>query len=316
MLLAQSFRRREPPFHCHPQNDVYESTNAGLCLKHPSIDAERVASPVKDNNRRALGLGATTRDQVDRLLSNLDRPSSTSSHHNQSQIVRDPLHDCDQRLSLSDSHRTSLGLHHHRAALFLNCRFDNLCRLSLALHLCKPTSNQMAPNGHAPAGPKSGDRSHQPGSRQVWHENHGITEFKNWQEENPTQHLSYDDWKSSQHVAGLSLYYAAMQIWEESDSSVGNQPIFATTHGSNYKQDEEIEQHMVASRPYAARAQSAREPKKTLKPNGHGLLRSKGSATPSAAALSEDLSPSSKKKRKTKKKFLVCRPSKTLHSCC
>jgi hypothetical protein len=218
---------------------------------------------------------------------------------------------------LSDFHRVYLCLHHHHRAAFIpNCRLDNLCRLSLALHSYKIRSNEMAPNGHASGGSKSADRSHQAVSRSVWHENHGSTEFQNWQEENPTQHLSYDDWKSSKHVAGLSLYYAAMQIWEESDSSVGDRPIIGNLHRPNIKQDEEVDEPMVASRPYAARAQSAREPKKTLKPNGHGLLRSKGSATPSATALSEDLSPSSKKKRKTKKKFLVCLLSRALPSCC
>jgi hypothetical protein len=53
------------------------------------------------------------------------------------------------------------------------------------------------------------------------------------------------------------------------------------------------------------RAPSAREPKKTLKTNGYGLSRSVGSATPSATANSEDLSPPGKKKRKARKKFLV-----------
>jgi hypothetical protein len=77
----------------------------------------------------------------------------------------------------------------------------------------------------------------------------------------------------------------------------------------NTNQDAEAEQTMAGTRHCAARAQSVREPKKTLKPNGHGLSRSKGSATPSVTAHSEDLSPSSKKKRKTKKKFLVCQSS-------
>jgi hypothetical protein len=133
MLLAQSFPRPEPPFHYHPQKDVNKSTNAGLCLKHPCVDADCVSFPIKDNKSCALGLGATTRDQVDQLLTNLDRPSSTSSHHNRSQIVRDSLHDCNSKLSLSIFHRVSFSLHHHRAALTLNCYFGNLLRLSFSL---------------------------------------------------------------------------------------------------------------------------------------------------------------------------------------
>jgi hypothetical protein len=82
----------------------------------------------------------------------------------------------------------------------------------------------MAPNGHASADPQSGDRENQAVPPPAWHERHGSVEFKNWQKENPTQHLSYEDWKSSKHVAGLSLYYAALHIWDESDSSVSDQP--------------------------------------------------------------------------------------------
>jgi hypothetical protein len=42
-------------------------------------------------------------DEVDRLLADLDRPSSTSSHHNQPQLVRNSLHDNHKKLSLSIS---------------------------------------------------------------------------------------------------------------------------------------------------------------------------------------------------------------------
>lgn len=78
----------------------------------------------------------------------------------------------------------------------------------------------MAPNGHAPAGSRTADRSSQPSSRPMWLKTHGSTEFREWQKEHPTQQLTYDDWKTSRHVEGLSLYYAALQIWDESDSSV------------------------------------------------------------------------------------------------
>ncbi|KAH7393927.1 hypothetical protein DE146DRAFT_633864 [Phaeosphaeria sp. MPI-PUGE-AT-0046c] len=144
----------------------------------------------------------------------------------------------------------------------------------------------MAPNGHAPADSRTADRSSQPSSRPMWLKRHGSTEFRDWQKEHPTQHLAYDDWKTSKHVDGLSLYYAALQIWDESDSS------------------DEVEEPKVDIRSRSVRAQSAREPKKALKTNGNGLSRSTGSATPSAAAHSEDLNPSSQKKRRKRKQFL------------
>jgi len=66
----------------------------------------------------------------------------------------------------------------------------------------------------------SADTSAQVSSRPNWHARHGSGEFKIWQKEHPSEHISYDDWKSSPHGKGLSLYYAALHIWEESDSSV------------------------------------------------------------------------------------------------
>jgi hypothetical protein len=112
-----------------------------------------------------------------------------------------------------------LGIHLDYVATTLDCCFNSLYRLSLALQLCKTSNWRMAPNGHTPAGAKSVDRS-PGGSRPAWHQRHGSAEFKNWQRENPTQNLSYDEWKASKHVEGLSLYYAALNIWEESESSV------------------------------------------------------------------------------------------------
>jgi hypothetical protein len=76
---------------------------------------------------------------------------------------------------------------------------------------------------------------------------------------------------------------------------------------SNIEQDEENEQVKVETRPRGGRALPPRGPKKTLKTNGTGLARSTGSATPSASAQTDDLSPSAKKKRKARKKYLVCR---------
>lgn len=63
------------------------------------------------------------------------------------------------------------------------------------------------------------------------------------------------------------------------------------------------------------RAHPAREPKKTFKANGNGPSRSTGSATPSAAAQSEDLNQSSQKKRRKRKQFLVSRNHANLPNC-
>jgi hypothetical protein len=85
----------------------------------------------------------------------------------------------------------------------------------------------MAPNGHASSDQQTVDRRSQPSSRPAWHERRGSAEFRAWKMEHPKQHLSYDDWKVSSHVDGLSLYYAALHVWEESESS-------ASDHNSIY----------------------------------------------------------------------------------
>jgi hypothetical protein len=80
--------------------------------------------------------------------------------------------------------------------------------------------------------------------------------------------------------------------------------MFASVRKSNAKQDDEGETAKGETRA-RLHAPSACEPKKALKTNGHGLARSIGLVTPSAAALSEEFSASGKKKRKARKKFLV-----------
>ncbi len=77
----------------------------------------------------------------------------------------------------------------------------------------------MAPNGHG-ASRRSDVQQSQATQHQSWLDQFGHSEYQNWRNGNPTKHLSYDDWKTSQHVDGLSLYYATLQIFEESDSSV------------------------------------------------------------------------------------------------
>jgi hypothetical protein len=91
----------------------------------------------------------------------------------------------------------------------------------------------MAPNGHTSAEPQSADRSAKGGMRAAWLKRRGSDEFKNWQAENPTEHIDFKEWKGSKHVEGLSLYYAAMQIWDETDSSVCRSFLFLALRISN-----------------------------------------------------------------------------------
>ncbi|KAF2827475.1 hypothetical protein CC86DRAFT_321588 [Ophiobolus disseminans] len=145
----------------------------------------------------------------------------------------------------------------------------------------------MAPNGHALSEAQAADSLPRGGPPPPWLKEHGEMEFKEWKKKHDGQSLTKEDWESSQRIDGLCLFYAAATIWDEDDSS-----------------SEELEVAKVEPRLRGVRAQSAREPKKTLKTNGTGPARSTGSATPSSMAQVEDLSPSAKKKRKARKKYL------------
>lgn len=81
----------------------------------------------------------------------------------------------------------------------------------------------MAPNGHTASRQRSG-RASLTKSRQDWLEQYGSDEYRIWQKENPSQPLSYEQWKQSNHVNGLSLYYATLHIFDEPDSSVSEMP--------------------------------------------------------------------------------------------
>lgn len=146
----------------------------------------------------------------------------------------------------------------------------------------------MAPNGHKASQRRNGHQSHR-SSCQSWLKTKGETEFEEWRADNPTQQLSYEDWKSSKHVAGLSLFFAAADIFNESESS---------------GDDEELQPVEAKPHPRAVRTQSAREPKKKVTTNGDGPSRAASSATPTANSNSDDLSPSSKRQRRAKKLFL------------
>jgi hypothetical protein len=79
----------------------------------------------------------------------------------------------------------------------------------------------MAPNGHT-ASTKKGTRKSRDAQSSSWMDKHGFEEYEAWKEANPDTRLPYDDWRqSNQHVNGLSLYYTTLNIFEESDSSVG-----------------------------------------------------------------------------------------------
>ncbi|OAL45984.1 hypothetical protein IQ07DRAFT_683416 [Pyrenochaeta sp. DS3sAY3a] len=144
----------------------------------------------------------------------------------------------------------------------------------------------MAPIGHTPSGHR-GTRESYSNSPSNWLDAYGHREYQSWRDENPTQQVSYDEWKTSNHANGLSLYYATLRIFEESDSS----------------DDGEAELVPSKGRSRAVRSQPAREPKKAT-PNGNAPSRADGSATPLAIAISEELNASSKRKRKARKKFL------------
>jgi len=94
--------------------------------------------------------------------------------------------------------------------------------MSLAFH--ETTHDNMAPNGHTASVARPSESTPQKNSRPDWIKEHGIVEFKAWQKENPKQTVSYEEWssKGSNHIAGLSLFYAALSIWDEPDSSVSH----------------------------------------------------------------------------------------------
>ncbi|KAF1843833.1 uncharacterized protein K460DRAFT_357513 [Cucurbitaria berberidis CBS 394.84] len=144
----------------------------------------------------------------------------------------------------------------------------------------------MAPNGHAAPGRRD-TRQSQSSSVQNWLDKYGDSEYQTWRHENPKEQLSYDDWKTSGHVDGLTLYYATLRLFEQSDSS-----------------DEEAGSTEAKPRARVVRGQSVREPKKKVTTNGNRLSRAGAPATSSAVTNSEDLSASGKKKRKARKKYL------------
>jgi hypothetical protein len=85
----------------------------------------------------------------------------------------------------------------------------------------------MAPNGHAAPDQPSADRDARPYTPFKWLERRGSQEFRDWKQVNPATQMSFDEWKYSNQVYGLSLYHSALHVWDESDTSVGYQPIFS-----------------------------------------------------------------------------------------
>jgi hypothetical protein len=83
----------------------------------------------------------------------------------------------------------------------------------------------MAPNGHKATGRKGARQSRDTGSTSFW-ESQGRDVWKKWQEEDPTHDLPYLEWQNSKHVTGLPLYYATLDVLQESDSSVSHQSQF------------------------------------------------------------------------------------------
>ncbi|KAH8644191.1 hypothetical protein IG631_01655 [Alternaria alternata] len=145
----------------------------------------------------------------------------------------------------------------------------------------------MAPNGHQ-ASAKKGIHKSSDSSSVFWEDKHGHREFMDWKEANQNgPFLSYEEWVESQKKSGgLSLYYTALRMFEDSDST-----------------DEEAPP--VKAKPQVAKARGqVGRPKKTASTNGNRLSRTAESATSTAVANSEDFSPSGKKRRKARKKPL------------
>jgi hypothetical protein len=82
---------------------------------------------------------------------------------------------------------------------------------------------KMAPNGHAPTDLPAVDKQSQAHPRPIWYERQRRAEFKIWQKENPTQTLTFENWKNSKHVDGISLYCATLRIWDDLTTSVRQQ---------------------------------------------------------------------------------------------
>lgn len=146
----------------------------------------------------------------------------------------------------------------------------------------------MAPNGRKASQRRNRHQS-QKSSCHSWLETNGKAEFDKWRLDNPTQEISYEVWKKSEHVEGLSLFFAAADILNESDSS---------------DDDENLEPEEVKPRPHPVRTLSAREPKKKVTVNDKRPPHAALSAIPAAHANSDDLSPASKRQRRAKKSFL------------
>ncbi|KAF7681833.1 hypothetical protein GT037_000809 [Alternaria burnsii] len=145
----------------------------------------------------------------------------------------------------------------------------------------------MAPNGHQ-ASAKKGIHKSSDSSSVFWEDKHGHREFMDWKEANQNGPFpSYEEWVESQKKSGgLSLYYTALRMFEDSDST-----------------DEEAPP--VKAKPQAAKARGqVGRPKKSASTNGNGLWRTVSPATSTAVANSEDFSPSGKKRRKARKKPL------------
>jgi hypothetical protein len=70
---------------------------------------------------------------------------------------------------------------------------------------------------------KKSARLSQGGQSSSWLEKYGHSEWQAWRDADASHQLSYDAWKQSgQHVDGLSLYYATLHIFQESDSDVSH----------------------------------------------------------------------------------------------
>lgn len=111
--------------------------------------------------------------------------------------------------------------------------------------------------------------------------------------------LSYEAWRQTDQVYGGYLFYVASLIWAEDPDSVRQQITYFVLLTDRCKQDEENVKRQRISRVQGDNA------KKTATTNGNGAPRTAGSATPTPAANSDEISASGKRKRKPRKKYMV-----------
>lgn len=66
-----------------------------------------------------------------------------------------------------------------------------------------------------------------------WIEQCCLSKYYEWIKTNPKQQVSYETWKKSKDTKGLALYYAALNIWDETDTVSHRPRVFSCSHFSD-----------------------------------------------------------------------------------